>query len=100
MKTRGIGSTLALIAAMAISPVLYAQNGNSPASAGSAVNSTYKFDRKDLNGTWLGDKSSPTYRNFASYDQKIPEPPLTDWGKQHLLYKSISHDALTGSTLR
>ena len=99
MKTRCIGSALTLIAAMAISPALFAQNGNAPASAVSGASSTYKFDRKDMDGTWLGDKSTPTYRNFASYDQKIPEPPLTDWGKQHLLYKSISHDALTGTHL-
>ncbi|MGD0966339.1 MAG: hypothetical protein ABSA57_20905 [Candidatus Acidiferrales bacterium] len=63
-----------------------------------------KFDPHDLAGTWRGEPAPPgtvsvagsTTRNFASYDQKIPEPPLTDWAKQHLLYKSISHDALDG----
>jgi hypothetical protein len=39
------------------------------------------------------------YMNFASFDQTIPEPPLTEWARQHLLYKSISHDALAGTHL-
>jgi hypothetical protein len=58
-----------------------------------------KFDPRDLTGVWRGDAARPGARNFASYDQKIPEPPLTEWGKQHLLYKSISHDALGGKPL-
>lgn len=50
------------------------------------------FDPHDLNGTWIG-------ANRDSYDQKIPEPPLTEWAKQHLLYKSISHDPFMGTHL-
>jgi len=52
-----------------------------------------------IGGSWRGDAPRPGYRDWASYDQKVPEPPLTDWAKQHLLYKSISHDALGGTPL-
>jgi hypothetical protein len=76
----------------------------SPGVAKPTEPKSQNFDPRDLSGTWRGEPARPgqpslagsTTRNFASYDQKIPEPPLTDWAKQHLLYKSISHDALTG----
>jgi hypothetical protein len=68
-------------------------------SANKAVSVKQPFDPHDLSGTWRGDDPRPGARNFASFDQKIPEPPLTEWAKQHLLYKSISHDALDGKAL-
>jgi len=62
--------------------------------------SDQKLDpRHDINGTWIGVRGTREFRNFASYDQKIPEPPLTDWAKHNLLYKSISHDPLDGKPL-
>jgi len=101
------------VIAMLLPPALaVAQNAgqqNLPRSSSSVVKAaerdSRKFDPHNLSGTWRGEAARPgaisvagsTTRNFASYDQKIPEPPLTAWGKQHLLYKSISHDALTGT---
>jgi hypothetical protein len=38
-------------------------------------------------------------QDYASFDQRIPEPPLTDWAKKNLNYKSISHDSLDGTHL-
>src|SRR5690349_14356853 len=64
-----------------------------------ARSSNQKFDPHDITGTWRGDNPRPGIRNFASWDQTIPEPPLTEWGKQHLLYKSISHDPQSGPPL-
>jgi len=55
--------------------------------------------RRDLDGNWLGEDSTPSFRNFASNDNKIPEPPLSEWGKRNLLMKSISHDALAGKRI-
>jgi len=101
------------VIAVLLPPALaVAQNAgqqNPPRSSSSVVKAaerdSRKFDPRDLSGTWRGEAARPgaisvagsTTRNFASYDRKIPEPPLTEWGKQHLLYKSISHDALTGT---
>jgi len=103
---------MSMIAMLLPAVLAVAQNAgqqNLPRSSSSVVKAaerdSQKFDPHDLSGTWRGEAARPgaisvagsTTRNFASYDQKIPEPPLTDWGKQHLLYKSISHDALTGT---
>ena len=57
------------------------------------------FDPRDLSGAWRGDRV-PGLRNWASFDQTLPEPPLTPWARQHLLYASISHDALSGKRIR
>ncbi len=91
-------ATAAAIAALIFSPLLRPQSQASPdAKAASASNQP--FDPHDIGGSWRGDAPHPGYRDWASYDQKVPEPPLTDWAKQHLLYKSISHDALGGTPL-
>jgi hypothetical protein len=111
MRVRDFGFIVTLLAALGFSPVARAQ-GELP--AGVAVNSAAPADQKDdkpfnprdLSGPWMGyywhaqvgpGKGPNGYMNFASFDQKIPEPPLTEWAKQHLLYKSISHDALAGT---
>jgi len=54
------------------------------------------FDPHVLDGMWLGEDGR---RGNGRFDNNVPEPPLTDWGKQHLLYKSISHDALAGTLM-
>src|ERR1700690_300817 len=53
------------------------------------------FDPHDLSGDWNGEKSKRNNR----WANKTPEPPLTDWAKQNLLYKSLSHGSYSG-TLR
>jgi hypothetical protein len=57
------------------------------------------FDRHDVSGTWRGERGSGA-QTPGGFDQKIPEPPLTEWGRQNLLYKSISHDAVAGKRIR
>jgi hypothetical protein len=99
MRIRGFCSMVTLVVALASSPHLYAQAQSAPSTTKSAATAKQPFDPHDLTGTWRGDDPKPGIRNFASYDQKIPEPPLTDWGKQHLLFKAISHDALGGKHL-
>jgi hypothetical protein len=86
MRKRYLGLAVALLGVLTISPCLHAQSANAT-----------KLDFHDLNGNWRGASPSKDITNFSSNDQKIPEPPLTEWGKQHLLYKSISHDALAGT---
>ena len=60
------------------------------------------FDPHDLSGDWMSYRPSglpPLDRqaNFGASndpDNKIPEPPLTAWGKEHLLVKAIAHGGL------
>ncbi len=92
MKIRSLISILSLIVAIACSPLLHGQ-------------ATGDFDPRDLRGPWRGyswhnmegkPRGPAGLQNFVSFDQKIPEPPLTEWAKQHLLVKSMSNDALAG----
>ncbi len=89
MKSGAIGSVI-LLAFLALSPVLFAQNtGNT----GPAAKQNSNFDTHDLNGSWKG-----TRRDFFGDDNPVPEPPLTPWAKEHLLAKSISHAALDATS--
>ena len=92
----GLRLFVALVGTLVLAPCLavFGQKTASPPAAGQP------FDPHDLSGTWRGERGVPGYRNFASYDQKVPEPPLTEWGKKNLLYMSISHDALAGKRIR
>ena len=99
MRIRTLCSMVILVAEFASSPLLYAQAQGAPSAAKSGATGNQPFDPHDLAGTWRGDDPKRGIQNFASFDQKIPEPPLTDWAKQHLLYKAISHDALGGKHL-
>lgn len=74
----------------------------------SGTGADQQFDPHDLSGPWIGydwhtsvgpGKGPGGLQNYAVFDQKIPEPPLTDWAKQHLLYKANSHDPLEGTHL-
>ena len=76
----------AVVALLAFSPGLFAQQSGgapAPAAKGSA-----SFNPHDLSGSWIG-----TGRIYGD-NNSTPEPPLTDWAKQHLLLKSISHAGL------
>src|ERR1700690_2488785 len=77
---------------------LNAQTKTAPSGTKSGTASKQSFDPRNLSGFWAGD-TIPGLQNRASVDQKTPEPPLTDWAKQHLLYKAISHDSLSGKEL-
>jgi hypothetical protein len=95
MRNRVAGLFVAAITVFIFSPHLPAQIAPSPATSGTSDNQ--KFDPHDLNGTWIGAPPKPGFRNLASFDRKLPEPPLTVWAKQRLLYKSILHDPLQGT---
>ncbi len=107
MRTCFAGAAAVVISALVFPPLLYSRPQSSPGATKPAEHRETQFDPHDLSGAWRGEAAQPgessrtseSPRNFASYNQKIPEPPLTDWGKQHLLYKSISHDALAGTPL-
>ena len=76
-----------LLAVVAFAPALFAQK---PSSTGAAAANS-KFDPKDLNGSWIG-----TGRIYGD-NNPVPEPPLTDWAKQTLLLKNISHAGLNAT---
>jgi len=78
--------------------LLHAQAPNAASGMKSGATSKQAFDPRNLSGFWAGD-TIPGLQNRASVDQKLPEPPLTDWAKQNLLYKAISHDSLSGKEL-
>ena len=78
MKNWGKAGVLAAL--LAFSPALFAQE-NGGAKAGN-------FDPHDLNGSWLG-----TGRIYGD-NNSVPEPPLTDWARQHLMMPNISHAGL------
>ncbi len=97
---------LAVFCATAAAPLLFAAGQNQTPRPGSTTTApaapaaqAAPFDRHNLDGNWTADNTVKGYRNFASYDQKIPEPELTPWARQHLMMKSISHDALAGKHL-
>lgn len=85
----------AVIAALVFAPavLIFGQNVAPPPARP-------RLDPHELLGTWAGEPKRPGRRNLASYDQKLPEPPLTAWAKEHLLYPAISHDALAGKRIR
>jgi hypothetical protein len=104
-RLRDLGQVVTIIGLLCFSPLLYGQAQNAPGS-GKSASADQQFDPHDLTGPWVGNPwlqqlgpggGPGGIRNYASFDQKIPEPALTDWAKQHLLYKSISHDALQGT---
>lgn len=88
-------SLVVLVALLSVAPVLLVAGQGKAAPKSAAA-----FDPRDLAGMWMGEQNLPGYRGLASYDQTIPEPPLTTWAKENLLYKSISHDALAGKRIR
>jgi len=98
LRNRLVCAALVSVAAMTFLLLPRSRAQAQSAASGKAAASK-PFDPHDITGMWRGDPPRPAYRDWASYDQKIPEPPLTDWAKQHLLYKSISHDSLGGTPL-
>ena len=94
MRIRGLISVAGLvtIAASIVAPVhlLRAQT-----AAPSASEASQSFDPHNLDGVWAGDIRPGNDRSGNT----TPEPPLTEWAKQHLLYKGISHDVLSGTLI-
>jgi hypothetical protein len=101
--------SICLLVALASSPFLHAQAPSAPAPAAKAPSTKdLPFNPHDLQGPWLGyswnarigpGKGPGGRTNVEAFDQKIPEPPLTDWAKKNLMLKSISHDSLGGPHL-
>lgn len=104
MRLRDLCATVAFLALFACAPLLYGQTAQATPDALKAEPGG--FDPHDLEGPWIGHRwhtqvgpggGPGGLQNYASFDQRIPEPPLTDWAKKNLLYKSISHDSLEGT---
>ena len=76
------------IAVLAISPVLRAQVSQK-AEEEAVPNSNRPYNPRDLSGVWRG--AAATEKNVVPFHSKQPEPPLTAWGKQHLLPGGITH---------
>jgi len=89
MGNRIVVFILAVFVTLIFTPRCNAQAGTA-AKSGTSAEQT--LNPRDLSGNWAGD-------NRDASDQKIPEPPLTEWAKQHLLYKSISHDVYSGTPI-
>ncbi|MGD0907381.1 MAG: hypothetical protein ABSA96_07355 [Candidatus Acidiferrales bacterium] len=91
MRVRNFTKIVGLAAVCAFvsnsTPSLRAQN-----AAPAASKATQAFDPHDLDGVWAGDIRPDN----GKYSNSTPEPPLTEWAKQHLLYKGVSHDILSG----
>jgi hypothetical protein len=80
-----------LAALLAFSPALFAQRDSGAANAAPATKGDANFDPRDLNGSWVG-----TGRIYGD-NNSVPEPPLTQWAKEHLLLKNISHAGLNAT---
>ncbi|GEM_PF-822724 len=97
-----VGSIVTWIAIFVFAPLV---RGQGSAASKTDTPAGAQIAPKDLFDAWMGynwrsslgpGKGPGGIQNYAAVDQKIPEPPLTEWAKQHLLYKSISHDPLDG----
>jgi hypothetical protein len=98
MRLRCSVSIAALALALGISPFAFGQSKAPTAPANPASTGDQQFSVRDLlDGTWRADATHNGRRNGFGDNIETPEPPLTEWAKQHLLYKSISHDSLSGT---
>jgi hypothetical protein len=85
---------------MALFAALYLQTKRTAGQSKSAANSS--FDPHDLSGDWMSYRPADlpalnrAYNFGPSFDpyNKNPEPPLTQWGKEHLLEKTFAHGGL------
>jgi hypothetical protein len=91
MRIRNFTKFVDLVAVCAfvsiLAPSVRAQN-----AAPAPSKSSQSYDPHDLDGVWAGDIRPDNGR----YGNATLEPPLTEWAKQHLLYKGVSHDILSG----
>jgi hypothetical protein len=107
MGIRPIVAVGLLASTLGLSPFLRAQTESPSGKTKPAADK--QLDARDLLvGVWIGNgwhtqvgpgRGPGGLHNYAGVDQRIPEPALTPWAKQHMLYKSISHDALAGTPL-
>jgi hypothetical protein len=86
MKNRTLAAAL-IVCCVCSAPLFAKQAGGAPSPASSAKQET-KFDLSSLNGSWLGTQK------FFGDNNRVPEPPLTPWAREHLLLPSISHTGL------
>jgi hypothetical protein len=100
MRNRWSNLIVAFALILAFSRFTQAQSQTSSAPAKPLSAGDQQFNAREiLNGTWRGDATHAGRRNGFGDNLETPEPPLTDWAKQHLLYKSISHDSLSGTRI-
>ena len=98
MRIRHLYFVVAMIAVVATSSLLHAQAQSASSTDKPSATVNLPYDPHDFSGNWIGERANPAIgrRNSDSQDQKLPEPPLTDWAKKNLLMKSISHDPVPG----
>lgn len=98
MEFRNSGWLL-VVAGLAFAPLAHGQTTKSKPAGNKkpSVSADKKFNPRDIGGPWLGDARHRGFEGIGSFDQKVPEPPLTEWGKKNLLYKAIAHDSLDGT---
>jgi hypothetical protein len=91
MRTNRSVSFLVLFLSLVLPGV--AQQKAARKSAPAATGEKRSFDPHSLAGVWIG------YERYGNgrFDNPVPEPPLTEWGKRNLLYRSISHDSMAGT---
>lgn len=104
MRDRNVCSSVGLlillivtmISATTAGPASELQNRDAQQSSDKpAAKPNEAFDPHNLDGVWGGDA-----RGNGRWDNQSPEPPLTVWAKEHLLYKEgISHDPLAGTLI-
>jgi hypothetical protein len=108
MRIQNLLVVVGLTAGLSMSPLLRGQTQTAPDAAKAGAPAAQSFDPHNLAGTWIGynwgllrghGKGPGGVTNYGLVDQTIPEPPLTEWGKQHLLYKAITHEPLAGTHL-
>lgn len=87
MRATSVG-LLAVFVVLAIPPVLGAQVSQK-AEEEAVPNSNKPFDPRDLSGVWRD--VGATAKHAIPFESSQPEPPLTSWGKQHLLPGGITH---------
>jgi hypothetical protein len=80
--------TAFLLALVACSTGLFAQRSGETNTSAASTKGDGNVDPRNINGSWIG-----TGRIYGD-DNSTPEPPLTEWAKQHLLLKNISHAGL------
>lgn len=75
MRYRFMAAYAALVAALALTPTLFAQNGRQPQAQENSPTKDLPFDPHDISGIW---------KNPGGFDPVLgsDRPPMTEWGQE------------------
>jgi hypothetical protein len=75
MRYRFLAAYFALVAVLALTPILFAQNGKQTQAQKAAPANDQPFDPHDISGIW---------KNPGGFDVALgsDRPPMTEWGKE------------------